>query len=281
MNTVIAAIADGAGLHDAGPHDAALPAEWAAWAEEPGRAVRVEEAGALLGVVHVVIVGRDEAWLEGLWVSPSARGRGVGRALIGEAETLARGHGAAVARTAVPGHDYGALAVAERTGFVRHSEAVVLTAEIPSGPLDVPYDALPVPAGVKDTARITAALETAPQIAAWHGLFPLGWRFRRLVQDLVRGVIKDGRVLGTDGGSGGVAVFVVRNRDAVISVLTGEPAQRAALFGDVLGRARMGGARRVALFAPDAHDAADLRTPLAPHPWCPDGLVIVEKPLAR
>jgi GNAT superfamily N-acetyltransferase len=276
MKTVIGAIT-GATTPDV----SALPAEWAAWAEEPGRAVRIEEEGVLLGVVHVIMVGRDEAWFEGLWVRPSARGRGVGRRLIGDADALARGHGVAVVRTVVPAHEYGALAVAERTGFSRHSETSVLLAGIPTGPLDIPYDAPTGPAAPKDTARITGVLAAAPHLAGWQGLIPLGWRFRRLVPELVRGLIRDGRVRLAGGEPEGAALVAIRDQDVVISALTGQPAQRAALFGDALGRGRASGARRVALFAPDVDAAAGLRVPFTPHPWCPDGLVIVEKSLAR
>jgi GNAT superfamily N-acetyltransferase len=276
MKTVIGTITEAAG-----PGGSALPAEWATWAEEPGRAVRVEEEGVLLGVVHVIMVGRDEAWFEGLWVRPSARGRGVGRRLIGEADTLARGYGAAVVRTVVPGHEYGALAVAERTGFSRHSETSVLVAGIPTGPLDIPYDAPTTPAAPEDAARITAALAAAQQLVGWQGLIPLGWRFRRLVPELVRGLIRDGRVGVAGGEPEGTALVAIRDQDIVISALTGQPAQRTALFGDALGRARASGARRVALFAPDEDAATGLRVPFTPHPWCPDGLVIVEKSLAR
>jgi GNAT superfamily N-acetyltransferase len=104
MHTVIAPLIDAVP-----PEPAALPEEWADWAEEPGQSVSIQEAGRTLGTRHVVMVGRDEAWLEGLWVPPSARGRGVGRRLVEEAETLAGGYGATIVRTAVPARDYAAV----------------------------------------------------------------------------------------------------------------------------------------------------------------------------
>ena len=202
MKTVIAPLTDNA----TGTDSRALPAEWAQWAEEPGQGVQVEDGGALLGTLHAVIVGRDEAWCEGLWVEPSARGRGVGRRLVTEAEKVVRGYGAAIMRTAVPARDYGALAVAERTGFTRHSEAGVVIADIPQGPLDLPYEAPVAPALPEDARAIIGLTETAPQLTDWGGLVPLGWRFRRLVPELLLGLIKDERVLRTGeagGGSGG------------------------------------------------------------------------------
>src|SRR5688572_12260633 len=123
------------------PDPAALPQEWAEWAEEPGQRVQIEEGGRALGTVHVVLVGRDEAWLEGLWVQPAARGRGVGRRLVEEAEAIAHGYGVTTIRTAIPARDYAALAIAEGKGFARHCEAAVYLADAPSGPITIPYDA--------------------------------------------------------------------------------------------------------------------------------------------
>lgn len=274
MKTAIGPITPGAS-----PDPSALPAEWSAWSEEPGRVVRVEEDGDLLGVIHAVVVGQTEAWFEGLWVKPAARGRGVGRRLIAEAMSLVRGHGATVVRTAVPARDYGALAVAERTGFARHCEALVLVAEMPGGPIDLPYEAPVSAATVKETAAVTRLLEETPALRAWHGLVPLGWRFRRLVPDLVKGLIKDGRALWAGRPAEGAVLCGTRDEWAVISVLAGPPAHRRALFGAVVEKARLAGASRVALFAPDAGTAAGLSASFAPHPWCPDGLVIAQKSL--
>lgn len=275
MKTVIAQLTDAA----VGPDPLAMPAEWAQWAEEPGRAVRVEDDGEVLGTLHAVIVGRDEAWVEGLWVRPSARGRGVGRRLVAEAEALVRGYGATIVRTAVPAREYGALAVAERTGFARHSEASVLMADIPSGPMDLPYEAPVAPARPVDARAVMSLFEAAPHVTGWRGLVPLGWRFRRLIPELLLGLIKDARVLCAGETVEAAACFAVRGDTVVISMLAGPPAHRQALFGAIAERARSAGGRRIALFTSDAAVTAGIRATFAPHPWCPDGLVVVEKTL--
>lgn len=268
-------------LRDAPPPDPhALPAEWASWAEEPGHLVALEEDGQVLGRVHVVVVGRDEAWVEGLWVQPSARGRGVARRLVAAAEEVARQYGAGVVRTAVPRHDYAAAAVAERAGFQRACDAVVLLATLPDGPLDAPFD-VPVARAVEaDLPRLITMLTTSPVLAAWRGLVPLGWRFRRVVPELVRGLAKDGRVLRAGDPPEGAAAFALRGTDAVISCLVGTGAVQQALFAAVAERARAAGGVRAAVFAPDVRAVDGVRAAFTPHPWCPDGVLVVEKQLA-
>lgn len=261
------------------PDPAILPGEWAAWSEEPGLAVRLEEDGVLLGAVYAVMVGPTEGWLEGLWVRPAARGRGVARRLIAEAEGVLGHHGARVVRTAVPARDYAAMTVAEHTGFARTLEAHVRVAEMPAGPLDRPYEAPVRPATMRDVPAILRRIDESPDLRAWHGLVPLGWRFRRAVTELVQGLVKDRRALVTGEEAEGACLFAVHDGDLVISVLAGAPAHRQALIAEVADRGRAAGAARLVLFAPEAEPGVAVRSPWRPHAWCPDGLVVVEKTL--
>jgi hypothetical protein len=280
VKAVIAPIAEPLSRPAPAPGPSPLPPEWAEWAEEPGLAVRLEEGGVVRGSLHVIVVGRDEAWLEGLWVHPSARGRGVGRRLVAEAEGVAHRHGAATVRTAVPARDYAAMAVAERMGYQRATRADVLVADIEPGPIDIAYDARVAPAVPADVPAVMALLGASELLAAWRGLVPLGWRFRRLVPELVRGLIRDRRIVRSGERLEGIAGFAVRGQAAVISFLDGPLVQRQALYGAVAERARDVGANQVVLFAPDAGALGGIRAAFVPHAWCPDGLVIVEKPLA-
>jgi len=279
VKAVIAPLPETAPVTIVAPGQAGLPPEWAEWAEEPGVAIHLEEEGTLRGRLHVIVVGRDEAWLEGLWVQPAARGQGVGRRLVTEAETVARGHGAMTVRTAVPARDYAALAVAERMGYVRHSEAAVFMAAIEVGPINIAYDAQVARAQPGDAPAIMRVLGASEQLAGWRGLVPLGWRFRSLVPELLRGLIEDGRIVRSGETVEGAAGFAVRGEVAVISFLDGPRAQRQALYGAIAEQARSAGARRIALFSPDAGAVTGIRTPFVPHTWCPDGLVMVEKRL--
>lgn len=275
LETVIAPLVDGA------PSDvASLPPEWADWAEEPGQRVSVEENGSVLGTVHVVMVGPQEAWLEGLWVQPSAQDRGVDRRLIEQAGGIACGYGATIIRTAVPAGASAALAGAEGAGFARRGKAAVGVAEIPGGPIVVPGDVRVTEARTDEVAAVIGAMGAAEHLVAWDGLVPLGWRFRAVRPELIRGLVKDGRVLRSGEPVEGVAAFAVRGETAVISFLDGPQAHCRALYAAVAGRARVAGAHRTALFAPDAKGWAGIRAAFVPHTWCPEGLVILERRLA-
>jgi len=77
------------------------------------------------------------------------------------------------------------------------------------------------------------------------------------------------------------AVFAVRQDAAVVSVIDGTPPGMQAVFGAVVEAARAREATRTALLAPDLRSLEVLGVrSWAPHPWCPEGLVVVEKSLA-
>src|SRR5436309_1230799 len=205
---------------------AAGPDEWDQWSEEPGHDLVALIDGRVVGGVHVSLVSRSEAWLENLRVLPDAQGRGIAAQLVKEAEAVARRYGAAMARTAIPAHEYAAQAVAERGGYKPSLRCVVVEAPLPSGPTHIPYDA--------QVAAVQAA-----------------------------------------------AVFAVRQDAAVVSVIDGTPPGMQAVFGAVVEAARAREATRTALLAPDLRSLEVLGVrSWAPHPWCPEGLVVVEKSLA-
>jgi GNAT superfamily N-acetyltransferase len=266
---------------------AAAPEEWDAWAEEPGHDLVAQDNGRVVGGIHVSIVSRSEAWLEQLRVHPDAWGRGIAAQLVKDAEGVVRHYGATLVRTAVPAHEYAAQAVAERGGYRPVLRCVVVRAPLPAGPAYLPYDApveVPPPARSADLLRF---LESTAALNAWQRLIPLGWRFRRLVPDLVRGLLKDRRAVaalqpgGGSGASQAAALFTLRDEAAVISLISGSPSGLQAVFGAVTEQARPGGTSHVVVFAPDARSLEPLGVPdWAPHAWCPEGLVVVEKQLA-
>jgi len=264
----------------------AAPVEWLAWAEEPGHDLAAMDGGRAVGGIHVSIVGRTEAWLEALRVHPDAQGRGIAGRLVKEGEQVARHYGAAVVRTAIPAHDYAALGVAERAGFRALARAAVVETEVGAAPAHIPYDA-PVETPRPETAPpLMHLLERTPTLTAWEHLIPLGWRFRRITPELVRGLAKDRRAaiaLQPERSEvpQAAALFAGHDDAVVVSVLDGTAPGMQALFGELTEYAQERGVSRVAVFT---HDASTLRAIGArewrPHPWCPDGLVVVEKSLA-
>ncbi len=69
--------------------------------------VRVAELGGEAVGFHGVILGGNVAVLDHLWVRPAAMGRGVGRALFADAESIARAGGALLLRTTADPHAAG------------------------------------------------------------------------------------------------------------------------------------------------------------------------------
>ncbi len=263
----------------------AAPEEWDQWSEEPGHELVAQDGTRVVGSIHVSLVGRSEAWMENLRVQPDARGRGVAAQLVREAETVARRYGAAVVRTAVPAHEYAALGVAERAGYRVLLRAAVVETVPAAVPVHIPYDAPVHVPPVEQTPALLAFVESAQTAQAWRRLVPLGWRFRRVTADLVRGLTKDRRVVAAlHPGSKAVqaaALFALRAEALVVSLLDGTPPGVQAVFGTVAEDARAHGASRAVVFTPDPQvlEPLDVRG-WTPHPWCPEGFLVVEKSIA-
>ncbi len=266
---------------------ASAPAEWEAWAEEPGVDLIAYEDGRVGGGIHVSMVSRSEAWLENLRVHPEAQGRGIAAQLVKDAEGVARHYGASVARTAVPAHEYAAQAVAERVGYRSILRCSVVRAPLPSGPARIPYDApVEVPVAAH-SAEVLRFVESTAALATWQHLVPLGWRFRRLVPELVIGLVKDRRALtalqpgARRSAVQAAALYAWHDEDAVVSLLWGSPSGLQAVFGALTEEARARGTSHAIIFTPDVHslESLDVRE-WTPHAWCPEGLIVVEKNLA-
>jgi GNAT superfamily N-acetyltransferase len=266
---------------------ASAPAEWEAWAEEPGVDLVAHEDGRVVGGIHVSMVSRSEAWLECLRVHPEAQGRGIAAQLVKDAEGVARQYGASVARTAVPAHEYAAQAVAERVGYRSVLRCSVVKAPLPAGPPRIPYDAPVEVPTAPHNAELLRFVESTATLVAWQRLIPLGWRFRRLVPELVTGLVKDRRALTAlqPGARRNVvqaaALFAWYDEDAVISLVGGSPSGLQAVFGALTEEAHARGTSHAVIFTPDVRSLGplDIRE-WTPHAWCPEGLIVVEKNLA-
>ena len=76
------------------------------------------EGREALGIGAVVMQG-EWAEVKRMWVAPSARGRGVSKAILADLEALARTAGVGVLRLETGVENREALALYERTGFTR------------------------------------------------------------------------------------------------------------------------------------------------------------------
>ncbi|TQS26748.1 GNAT family N-acetyltransferase [Microbispora sp. KK1-11] len=120
------------------------------------------------GMVFTSIGADGAGHIDLIAVDPAARGRGIGRALVGAAEEWMRAHGAAEARFAGnppcyawPGIDVRytpAACLAERLGYERYRVAWNMTADLPAG-----YDGAEHEA---DLAKLAAAGVTVAAVPA-------------------------------------------------------------------------------------------------------------------
>jgi GNAT superfamily N-acetyltransferase len=257
----------------------AAPPEWQAWSEEPGVELVATDDGHVVGGIHVSMVGRGQAWMECLRVDPAARGRGIAGQLVREAEAVARRYGAAVMRAGIPSGEYAGLAVAERAGYrpLARCAVVVAAAAGVAVPVGAAADVLPA----SRASEVMHLARASPTLAAWQGVIPLGWRFRRLVPELVRGLARDRRVVVARHPASAdlaVAVYAHRGEAVVLSWVDGPPDGQQAVVGWVMEQVRPA---RLVAFTPDLALLAFLPSSAwQPHPWCPDGLVVVHKSLA-
>lgn len=91
---------------------------WGRWMGDGNLLAYENDAGVVDGIGHFS-VRQDEAWIDGVRVRPSARRRGVGSALMAEAEMLSREMGAAQARAAIESTNTVSLKMIHALGYKR------------------------------------------------------------------------------------------------------------------------------------------------------------------
>ncbi len=263
-------------IRTAGPHDAvelevldrgvgvaALPAEWASWADEPHRVLVCEVEGRVVGAIHLSLVGPGEGWVEGARVLPEFRGRGYARVLVEEAIRICAGYGARVVRCACPTH-LSEAAFFEHLGFREVVRYEVWRADLE--PATPPTDVRAVePRALKDLSPWIRQ-EMARRS---RELLPLGWRFRILRDEMLRAAVRERRLW-----ADGAVLFQRAGPDRVVNLLVGDP---EPLLGAV--RADLPGPGVVAVFlAEGSPESPRLGTQgFRPHPWCPHGLRVLER----
>lgn len=86
--------------------------------DEPSKQTLVAEVdGAVVGLLQVVRLSRDEAWCQGMRVHPAYRGQGIARSLTQAGFNWARENGAIVARNMVFSWNTSGLGLSRAVGF--------------------------------------------------------------------------------------------------------------------------------------------------------------------
>ncbi|MEX2030768.1 MAG: GNAT family N-acetyltransferase [Anaerolineales bacterium] len=220
-----------------------VPGVWDAWLEEKGgyfAAALLE--GHVVGLSHLVDLGRGEWWLEGLRVDPRLHGRHIGSHLHDyQVENWLRTD-ASVVRLATHRSRTAVHRMCERTGFLR------MASVIPLGFRAHPGDHRFRPAGLQDVEGAVTQLLESPVQRALAGWMDLGWRYAGVDPDRIAAAARSGG-LWTWGQSQGILVTrletgpdgpsltisaMARPTDAAASFLADIP-RLAASMGSVSG----------------------------------------------
>jgi GNAT superfamily N-acetyltransferase len=174
------------------------------WLEDPDShvLVAVDAADRAVALVRVRMMSSTEAWLASARVHPEYRRRGLATHLNHECMDWARTRGALVGRLAVEEWNERAWRQALKLGFRPVSRWVFARRSV-SG--DEPDTTGNGGRRVPSEARLSAAgsVESEPAYAAWatsdlarvaHGLFPIGWAWRKMTINDVRSAAERGRL---------------------------------------------------------------------------------------
>ncbi len=151
-----------------------IPEVFASWVGDGhGRVLVAEQAGAVLGLMHIAWQGAGQAWFEGMRVHPDHRRKGVAVELTQAALAAARAEGVRVARLAIDQDNRPSLSLAERCGFSRVATLHEFECSLPSATAVGPAGPPELP------ALFSLAMATAPECGWSPGRPPLvGYEWR-------------------------------------------------------------------------------------------------------
>ncbi len=173
-----------------------------------------DESGALLvavgggrpvGLVHVLMLSADEAWLEGIRVDPAVRRQGIGRLLTSRALVAAHERGAGVARLFTDSDNVASQEmVTKRFGFLRVAEVVRYSGKALESGQGREMDALQGISGGHGPRLLVAGPEDRSRIWDWllqSNLAPVngglqfdGWQAWALTEQDLQVYLADGAV---------------------------------------------------------------------------------------
>lgn len=236
-----------------------LPKVWDGWLADPhGRLFVGEVGGKPVATYRVALLSPTYAWMEGLRVDPTHRGRGYARRIHDAALELA---------LAIPGVQRVGLSTSwENEAVIHMSEAsgmrrvadcrYLVTAAEPNDARE------PVCFGPDDFTALRALVDGSECARLAKGHMADGWQFPPLEDELLRRLLDTGRVLGyVREGEPQVAVLLGQNKerdDVWIGFLAGDDASAVGELAHAL--------RRRALDLPDPRARAMLPAALSTLP---------------
>jgi GNAT superfamily N-acetyltransferase len=200
-----------------------IPQVWDRWLAEPGGKLLVAVLeGQPVALDHVVILSREEAWLEGMRVDPAHRREGLATLLSRRGVREAKQFGASVVRFATSSLNKPIHTLAGRLGFSRVCALSLWRTE--AAPWKGPMSPRP---GIEALGRLLPFLQRSAVLAAMGGLYSSGWRFKSLGPDELRKCLERGMVREIRAGAGMGALAIVEpghsGEGLVVSYADGSP----------------------------------------------------------
>jgi GNAT superfamily N-acetyltransferase len=171
-----------------------LPGDWQEWLADDASVTVAILDGAVVGLIHCVMLTADEAWLEGVRVAPAAQGRGIATALVQHAIQQARSHHAAVIRASTEETNAAMRSVLHGSGFVQVGSYVHFVAPTAGATPDPTAEALIHRPASDDLDRLWAWLERSNIAPLAGGCYMEGRRALALTDDALTRFLAAGQV---------------------------------------------------------------------------------------
>jgi GNAT superfamily N-acetyltransferase len=193
-------------VRSARPEDAAvllsqesdIPPEWHTWladdAPNASVATLATDDQVMIGAIHMALLTPEEGCLEGAWVAPTARGRGVMTALVQHAVAWAHDQHADVIRGSAAADDTLLHSALQGNGFAQIGTFVPFAAPTAGARLDRAVTTLLHRPGPDAVDRLWAWLEHSNLVALVGGCYFEGDRAVALTDVALAGFLATGQV---------------------------------------------------------------------------------------
>lgn len=245
-----------------------VPDAFDEWMSDPTHSivlVAADEDDQPIGLVRVVMVSHEEAWLHGARVHPDARRRGIAMTATRAAGEWASQQGARVARLLTETWNTGAQAQVEKAGFRAVSQWFYAIRQIGSTQPDptsnggsrVPGPERLVPAPSAETEPAYLSWAGSELLRASRNLFPTGWTFRSLNLVDLEQASKERRLWQCPAGW---VIGQLEDESFHVSWMNSNPDDAYSLARAMLDRATDLNAERLTALVPDTDFVADAFT---------------------